>query len=61
MSRHKISDCPYDGDGNIMGLLHQHGQGLLLPMVANSTADYFIFAVIARQGAFKPMSNDHKQ
>ena len=36
--------------GFIMGLLFQHGGGLLLPIVAHSLADYFIFAVIARQG-----------
>jgi membrane protease YdiL (CAAX protease family) len=38
--------------GFAMGLLHQYGNGLLLPVVAHSIADYFIFAVIARQGGF---------
>ena len=36
--------------GYIMGLLFQHGGGLLLPIVTHSLADYFIFAVIARRG-----------
>jgi membrane protease YdiL (CAAX protease family) len=39
--------------GLVMGFLTQHGGGLLLPIVAHSIADYFIFAVIARQGGFK--------
>jgi hypothetical protein len=29
-----------------------YGGGLLLPIVAHSVADYFIFAVIARKGGF---------
>jgi membrane protease YdiL (CAAX protease family) len=39
--------------GFAMGLIMEHGGGLLLPIVAHSIADYFIFAVIARQGKFK--------
>mmetsp|Transcript_5427 Transcript_5427/g.7100 ORF Transcript_5427/g.7100 Transcript_5427/m.7100 type:complete len:274 (+) Transcript_5427:51-872(+) len=35
--------------GFIMGLLFQYGQGLFLPIIAHGIADYFIFAVIARQ------------
>lgn len=35
--------------GLIMGLLMDYGQGLLLPILAHSIADYFIFAIIARQ------------
>lgn len=38
--------------GFAMGLLHQYGNGLLLPVAAHSIADYFIFAVIARRGGF---------
>jgi membrane protease YdiL (CAAX protease family) len=35
--------------GLVMGLLMDYGQGLLLPILAHSIADYFIFAIIARQ------------
>jgi membrane protease YdiL (CAAX protease family) len=35
--------------GLMMGLLMDYGQGLLLPILAHSIADYFIFAIIARQ------------
>ena len=35
--------------GGIMGLLQDYYGGLLLPIVAHSMADYFIFAVIARR------------
>ena len=35
-----------------MGFLLEYGGGLLLPIVAHTIADYFIFAVIARQGKF---------
>jgi membrane protease YdiL (CAAX protease family) len=37
------------GYGLIMGLLMDYGKGLLLPILAHSIADYFIFAIIARQ------------
>ena len=37
-----------------MGLLLEYGGGLLLPIVAHAIADYYIFAVIARQGKFVP-------
>jgi hypothetical protein len=33
-----------------MGFLLEYGGGSLLPIVAHTIADYFIFAVIARQG-----------
>lgn len=39
--------------GLAMGFMMEYGGGLLLPIVAHSIADYFIFAVIARQGKFK--------
>jgi hypothetical protein len=39
--------------GLVMGFMMEYGGGLLLPIVAHSIADYFIFAVIARQGKFK--------
>ena len=36
--------------GSIMGLLQDYfGGGLLLPILAHTLADYFIFSVIARQ------------
>jgi membrane protease YdiL (CAAX protease family) len=35
--------------GLVMGLLMDYGGGLLLPILAHSIADYFIFVVIARQ------------
>jgi membrane protease YdiL (CAAX protease family) len=35
--------------GLVMGLLMDYGDGLLLPILAHSIADYFIFVVIARQ------------
>jgi hypothetical protein len=36
--------------GYIMGLLQDHGEGgLLLPVIAHTIADYYIFAIIARQ------------
>jgi len=35
--------------GIIMGLLQDYFGGLLLPILAHSLADYFIFAVVARQ------------
>jgi membrane protease YdiL (CAAX protease family) len=35
--------------GLMMGLLMDYGKGLLLPILAHSIADYFIFAIIARQ------------
>ncbi|KAI2500899.1 CAAX protease self-immunity [Fragilaria crotonensis] len=38
--------------GLVMGFLLEYGGGLLLPIVAHTIADYFIFAVIARQGKF---------
>lgn len=38
--------------GLAMGFMLEYGGGLLLPIVAHSIADYFIFAVIARQGGF---------
>lgn len=39
--------------GFIMGLLFQYGEGLFLPIVAHGIADYYIFAIIARQQAMK--------
>jgi membrane protease YdiL (CAAX protease family) len=38
--------------GLAMGFMFAYGGGLLLPIVAHSVADYFIFAVIARKGGF---------
>jgi membrane protease YdiL (CAAX protease family) len=38
--------------GLAMGFMFEYGGGLLLPIVAHSVADYFIFAVIARKGGF---------
>lgn len=35
--------------GWIMGVVCEYGGGLLLPIIAHSVADYFIFAVVARQ------------
>jgi hypothetical protein len=35
--------------GGIMGLLYQFGQGLFLPIVVHTMADYYIFAIIARR------------
>jgi membrane protease YdiL (CAAX protease family) len=35
--------------GYIMGLLCLYGKGLFLPIVAHAIADYYIFAIIARQ------------
>jgi len=35
--------------GFIMGLLWEYGDGLLLPIIAHSMADYFIFAVVVRK------------
>ena len=35
--------------GLIMGLLRNYGNGLLLPILAHTVADYFIFAVIVRK------------
>jgi membrane protease YdiL (CAAX protease family) len=35
--------------GLMMGLLMDYGQGLLLPILAHSIADYFIFTIIARK------------
>ena len=43
--------------GFIMGLLLQFGQGLLLPVLAHTMADYFIFSVIVRQ----QQGNIHQQ
>ena len=34
--------------GYIMGLLYQYGDGLFLPIVAHTIADYYIFTIIAR-------------
>lgn len=39
--------------GGLMGLLHSFGGGMLLPIIAHSIADYFIFVFIARQQAEK--------
>ena len=35
--------------GTILGWLYQYGQGLFLPIVTHTVADYYIFAIIARQ------------
>ena len=35
--------------GLIMGVLKNYGGGLLLPIIAHTVADYFIFAVIVRR------------
>ena len=35
--------------GLVMGMLWQYGQGLWLPILAHSIADYFIFSVIVRK------------
>jgi membrane protease YdiL (CAAX protease family) len=35
--------------GLVMGQLMDYGHGLLLPIIAHTLADYFIFAIIARQ------------
>lgn len=35
--------------GLVMGQLMDYGQGLLLPILTHAIADYFIFAIIARQ------------
>jgi membrane protease YdiL (CAAX protease family) len=35
--------------GGIMGMLNDYGGGLLLPIVAHTIADYYIFAIIARR------------
>eukprot|EP00928_Gymnodinium_smaydae_P058115 TRINITY_DN41336_c0_g1_i1.p1 TRINITY_DN41336_c0_g1~~TRINITY_DN41336_c0_g1_i1.p1 ORF type:complete len:291 (+),score=13.64 TRINITY_DN41336_c0_g1_i1:49-921(+) len=35
--------------GGIMGMLHAYGGGMILPVVAHSLADYYIFAFLVRQ------------
>jgi membrane protease YdiL (CAAX protease family) len=35
--------------GLMMGLLRDYGGGILLPIIAHTVADYFIFAVIVRR------------